>query len=138
MQFVQQYFRATDLHGSNDDKNDAPEVTPADADLAQDAPAEEVVEEEQPVEEQKDDEIADEEVLQPENAGPIEDEEHEDYQKDELEDEERSASFEPYDPKNIMEIDVKTNAKVKGLKKYILDKIEMFKKVQILLYKKNE
>jgi len=39
------------LHGSNDDKNDAPEVTPADADLAQDAPAEEVVEEEQPVEE---------------------------------------------------------------------------------------
>jgi len=37
-----------------------------------------------------------------------------------------------------VEIDVKTSAKVRGLKKYILDKINMFKKAQILLYKKDE
>ena len=65
-----------------------------------------------------------------------EDEQHEKIEKEEEQDEERSASFEPYDPKNIVEIDVKTSAKVRGLKKYILDKINMFKKAQILLYKK--
>ena len=53
-------------------------------------------------------------------------------------DEERSASVDPYDSKNIIEIDVKTSAKVRGLKKYILDKINMFKKAQILLYKKDD
>lgn len=76
-----------------------------------------------------------------EDLGPVEEEEHDDYQKDEEDDEdgeERSASFEPYDPKNLIEIDVKTSAKIKGLKKYILDKIDMFKKVNILLYKKND
>ena len=67
-----------------------------------------------------------------------EDEQHEKIEKEEEQDEERSASFEPYDPKNIVEIDVKTSAKVRGLKKYILDKINMFKKAQILLYKKDE
>lgn len=68
-----------------------------------------------------------------------EDEQHEKIEiEEEQQDEERSASFEPYDPKNIVEIDVKTSAKVRGLKKYILDKINMFKKAQILLYKKDE
>jgi len=38
----------------------------------------------------------------------------------------------------LIEIDVKTSAKIKGLKKYILDKIDMFKKVNILLYKKKD
>ena len=57
-----------------------------------------------------------------------EDEQHEKIEKEEDQDEERSASFEPYDPKNIVEIDVKTSAKVRGLKKYILDKMNMFKK----------
>jgi len=38
----------------------------------------------------------------------------------------------------VIEIDVKTSAKVKGLKKYILEKIDLFKKVNVLLYKKNE
>jgi len=38
----------------------------------------------------------------------------------------------------VIEIDIKTSAKVKGLKKYILEKIDLFKKVNVLLYKKNE
>lgn len=68
-----------------------------------------------------------------------EDEQHEKIEnEEEQQDEERSASFQPYDPKNIVEIDVKTSAKVRGLKKYILDQKDMFKKAQILLYKKDE
>ena len=89
--------------------------------------AKEEVPEEKPVEEE---EMVNDEVREPE--------EHEEYIPEEAEEKESSHTFEPYDPNDVMEIEVKVSTKVKGLKKMILDKIDLYKKANIILLKKAE
>ena len=45
---------------------------------------------------------------------------------------------EPYDPNDIWVLEANSKFKVKSIKKLILEKIKLFKKANILVYKKNE
>jgi hypothetical protein len=51
---------------------------------------------------------------------------------------EEEKEYLPYDPNDIMEIEVKVSTKVKALKKLILEKIELYKKANVIMLKKQE
>lgn len=53
-------------------------------------------------------------------------------------DKEMEKEFQPYDPNDVMEIEVKVSTKVKALKKLILEKIELYKKANVIMLKKQE
>ena len=44
---------------------------------------------------------------------------------------------EPYDPNDVWVLEVNNRNKVKSIKKLILEKIKLFKKANILIFKKN-
>ena len=94
----------------------------AEAEVAEDKP-----EEEEPEKQEEDEQIEEREP-----------EQHEEYVPDEEAEKESSHNFEPYDPNDVMEIEVKVSTKVKGLKKMILEKIDLHKKANVIMLKKSE
>lgn len=136
LHFVQQYFRASDMTMNGENPEGEGQMTypflDEDADKKPDEEAEEE-NEEKPEEEAK--EPVEEEEEKSEEREP---EEHEEYIPEEGSDKESSHNFEPYDPNDVMEIEVKVSTKIKGLKKMILDKIDLYKKANIILLKKSE
>ena len=134
LHFVQQYFKASDMvyHTENPEPDTVPqyffneEENGKPDEEAEDEVQEKPAEEEAPAEEE-----------------PIEErepEEHEEYVPPDEDDQEKDSShnFEPYDPNDILEIEVKVSTKVKGLKKMILEKVDLYKKANIILLKKSE
>jgi hypothetical protein len=139
LHFVQQYFKASDMvfHMENPEP-DMPYYNFEDEDNGDKRPDEEAEDEvqEKPAEEEEAQQDG-EEVEPVEEREP---EEHEEYippDEDEPE-KESSHNFEPYDPNDILEIEVKVSTKVKGLKKMILEKVDLYKKANIILLKKSE
>lgn len=93
--------------------------------------------------EDEEESVKDEEEEAPvqEDEDPIEErepEEHEEYVPSQDGEKESEKEFQPYDPNDIMEIEVKVSTKVKGLKKLILEKIDLVKKANIIMLKKCE
>jgi len=143
LHFVQQYFRAGEMvyQFENPEAIDI-SIPLTFFDEGEDEENKPNEEEEDEILEDKGDEPEDkqedkpeEEVMDNEMREP---EEHEEYIPEEAEEKESSHSFEPYDPNDVMEIEVKVSTKVKGLKKMILDKIDLYKKANIILLKKAE
>ena len=134
LHFVQQYFRASDMANFTENPEVPEPVIPSFEEMEQklDEEAEEEVAEEKPAEEEPEVQEEDEQI---EEREP---EQHEEYVPDEEQEKESSHNFEPYDPNDVMEIEVKVSTKVKGLKKMILEKIELYKKANIIMLKKSE
>jgi len=140
LHFVQQYFRASEMtyqyENPEVEDNGIPLTFFDEGEEGENKPDEEAEEEiqeakeEEPVEKQEEEEMEINEEREPE--------EHEEYFPEEEEEKESSHSFEPYDPNDVMEIEVKVSTKVKGLKKMILDKIDLYKKANVVLLKKAE
>ena len=136
LHFVQQYFRASDMIHQNE--NPEPDAAipfmyfDNEGDDGEKKPDEEAEEEaeEKPAEDADDKEEEPVEEREPE--------EHDEYVPDEEAEKESSHNFEPYDPNDVLEIEVKVSTKVKGLKKMILEKIDLYKKANIILLKKSE
>lgn len=142
LHFVQQYFRASDmlkLDENPEGENPAAQVYAID-DIEQkpEEGAEEEVVEDKPAEEEEPAEKEEEQIEEQEQEEEREPEQHEEYIPDEEVEKESSQNFEPYDPNDIMEIEVKVSTKVKGLKKMILEKIDLYKKANIIMLKKSE
>jgi flagellar motor switch/type III secretory pathway protein FliN len=140
LHFVQQYFKASDMVYTKE--NPEPDSMPNpytffnEEENGENKPDEDAEEEvqEKPAEEEA---PAEEEEEQDEEREP---EEHEEYVPPEEDEEEKESShnFEPYDPNDILEIEVKVSTKVKGLKKMILEKVDLYKKANIIMLKKSE
>jgi len=140
LHFVQQYFRASDMNYQYENPevvdNGIPLTFFDEGEEAEIKPDEEAEEEIQEAKEEEPEVKQDEEEMEiVEERAP---EEHEEYIPEEAEEKESSHTFEPYDPNDVMEIEVKVSTKVKGLKKMILDKIDLYKKANIILLKKAE
>lgn len=158
LHFVQQYFRASDMGYQYENPEGADNAIPymffAEGEDGEHKPDEEAEDEVQEVEAEaaaeavavaevvakvdgQEQEPAPEDNEEQMNVAEREPEEHEEYVPEE-EEKESSHSFEPYDPNDVMEIEVKVSTKVKGLKKMILDKIDLYKKANVVLLKKAE
>jgi hypothetical protein len=139
LHFVQQYFRASEMVYQYENPEAAEYAIPYafydEGDEGENKPDEEAEEEIQEDKEEEPEDKQEEEEMEKEEREP---EEHEEYIPEEAEEKESSHSFEPYDPTDVMEIEVKVSTKVKGLKKMILDKIDLYKKANIILLKKAE
>ena len=140
LHFVQQYFKASDIaetvnpEGFMDEIKQYQDINnDGEGEYDDKKPEEDAEAEEEPKQEE-------EEPVQQEEE-PVEErepEQHEEYEPSEDGEKESSKDFEPYDPNNIMELEVKVSTKVKGLKKMILEKIDLHKKASIILLKKAE
>ena len=134
LHFVQQYFRQSDMVKMDNPEGAEAEV-PQYASLNEIDGAEDKPEEEQEPKEEEEEEIPKEEEGEPEEVEP---EEHEEYVASDDGDKEMEKEFQPYDPNDVMEIEVKVSTKVKALKKLILEKIELYKKANVIMLKKQE
>lgn len=135
LHFVQQYFRASDMVTQMENpegQEPVPETYVMEVEDKPDEEAEAEVAEDKPEEEEPEKQEEDEQI---EEREP---EQHEEYVPDEEAEKESSHNFEPYDPNDVMEIEVKVSTKVKGLKKMILEKIDLHKKANVIMLKKSE
>lgn len=144
LHFVQQYFRASDMmiyQFENPEAavdNGIPLTFFDEGEEGENKPDEEVEEEIQEAKEEEPEDKQEEEEMMEEVHEEREPEVHEEREPEEAEEKESTHNYEPYDPNDVMEIEVKVSTKVKGLKKMILDKIDLNKKANIILLKKAE
>ena len=134
---IQQHYKDSDFKKEDDEDDDDTPVQPVIVDAEEEQQPEEEKPDEAEAEAAPETEQIVEEKEEEEEVEEREPEVHDDMEQ-EGQKEETEETFELYDPNDTREIEVNVKHKASSLKKIILEQLGLFKKANVILFKKNE